>query len=194
MTDQSAHVRGRGAAHDERRQAILDAVFDVIDTEGAEQVSIRRVADRADVSAGRVQHYFPTKDDLLTAAFTAINDRSAGRIHERLCAQGGGADPTRTLRAVLTELIPETDEDRRLFRVMQAFETHALTRPHLHARVKRGYEELVALLDVLLRPREGAHELLGLTLGLADLTLVGALTPRQARRIVLSRLEAIAHE
>ena len=53
-------VRGLGAAHDERRGAILEAVFAIVDAEGTHQVSIRRVAERAGVSVGRVQHYFPT--------------------------------------------------------------------------------------------------------------------------------------
>ncbi|ALG10451.1 TetR/AcrR family transcriptional regulator [Kibdelosporangium phytohabitans] len=207
MEHQRVGVRGRGAAHDERRGAILDAVFTIVDTEGTEQVSIRRVAERAGVSVGRVQHYFPTKDDLLNAAFTAINDLGASRVHERLGAAGNAGDPAAVLHAVLTELIPRTDDDRRLFRVMQAFETHALTRPHLNDRVKQGYQELAALLALLLHQNAGArpdsatsaslpraHELLALTVGLAGLTLTGSVTPQQAQHIALTRLEAVLAE
>ncbi|RDI23853.1 TetR/AcrR family transcriptional regulator [Lentzea flaviverrucosa] len=173
-------VRGRGAAHDERRGAILEAVFEIIDTEGTHQVSIRRVAERAGVSVGRVQHYFPSKDDLLTAAFTAINDLGTARVQARL-AESSPAE------ALLTELIPGTEEERRQFRVAQAFETHALTNPELVAQLRQGYDELVGLLTVLTGP--AAKELLALALGLAHLTQTGNLTPEEARAIVRSGIE-----
>lgn len=174
-------MRGRGAAHDERRGAILEAVFAIIDAEGTHQVSIRRVAEQAGVSVGRVQHYFPSKDDLLTAAFTTINDRGTARVHARL------TDSAEPVEIVLTELIPVTDEDRRLFRVAQAFETHALTRPELAEQLRQGYDDLIALLTTLTGP--AARELLALALGLASLTLTGNLTPEEARAIVRSGIE-----
>ncbi|NKE63394.1 TetR family transcriptional regulator [Lentzea sp. PSKA42] len=177
----SRPVRGRGAAHDERRGAILEAVFAIIDTEGTHQVSIRRVAEQAGVSVGRVQHYFPSKDDLLTAAFTAINDLGTARVQARL------SDSTQPAEALLTELIPVTSEDRRLFRVAQAFETHALTNPSLSEQLRQGYDELIGLLTVLVGP--AAKELLAMALGLANLTLTGNLTPEEARAIVRSGIE-----
>ena len=174
-------VRGRGAAHDERRGAILEAVFAIVDTEGTHQVSIRRVAEQAGVSVGRVQHYFPTKDDLLTAAFTAINDLGATRVQARL------ADSPEPAVVLLTELIPATDEDRRLFRVAQAFETHALTNPDLAARLRQDYDQLIGVLTTLVGDR--ATELLALTLGLANLTLTGNLSAEEARAAVRSGIE-----
>lgn len=174
-------VRGLGAAHDERRRAILDAVFAIVDTEGTHQVSIRRVAEQAGVSVGRVQHYFPSKDALLTAAFTAINDLGAARVQARL------ADSSEPAVVLLTELIPATDEDRRLFRVAQAFETHALTSPELSARLRQDYDDLIGFLTTLVGDR--ATELLALALGLANLTLTGNLTAEQARAAVRSGIE-----
>lgn len=176
-------VRGVGAAHDERRRAILEAVFAIVDTEGTDQVSIRRVAERAGVSVGRVQHYFPSKDDLLTAAFVAINELGTARVEARL---GGNSDPFAVLDAVLAEIIPATADDRRLVRVMQAFETYALTSPDLSARLRQGYDELISLLALLLG--SDPRELLGLALGLASLTVTGNLTAEEARQIVHTRL------
>ncbi|MFS8105230.1 TetR family transcriptional regulator [Lentzea alba] len=174
-------TRGLGAAHDERRGAILEAVFAIVDAEGTHQVSIRRVAERAGVSVGRVQHYFPSKEDLLTAAFTAINDRGTARVQARIAAS---AEP---VEALLTELIPATDEDRRLFRVAQAFETHALTNPELAAKLRQDYDELLGLLTTLVGP--SATELLALALGLANLTLTGNLTADEARATVRSGIK-----
>jgi DNA-binding transcriptional regulator YbjK len=197
-------VRGLGATHDERRWEILDAVFTVVDTEGAQQVTIRRVAAVAGVSVGRVQHYFPTKDALLTGAFTAVNELGTERVRQRIPENGvEGEGPASILDAVLTELIPETADDCRLVRVAQTFETYACTRSELKDRVVRGYDELVSLLAQLIggclatdsgkqedaaRFRSRAYELLGLATGLAALVVVDALAPRAARDILTHRL------
>nr|WP_238354943.1 TetR/AcrR family transcriptional regulator [Kribbella sandramycini] len=184
-----AHVRGQGAAYDARRTAILDAVFALVDTEGVAQVTIRRVADRAGVSVGRVQHYFKTKDELLEAASSAINDRGAERV-----AEHAAGTPGDTLRAILRVLIPRDEEDRRLFRVQQAFETYALTTPALGARVTQGYTELSALFALLLggpdRTADG-QELLATAVGLATLTLTDVITPAEAEVIVLRRVDQL---
>ncbi|WP_165956703.1 TetR/AcrR family transcriptional regulator [Kribbella antibiotica] len=180
-------MRGQGAAYDERRTAIVEAVFALVDAGGVEQVSVRRVADQAGVSIGRVQHYFPTKDDLLHAAFAAINELGAQRVQERADRDR----PADVLRAVLTVLIPQTEDDRRLFRIQQAFETHALTSAELGAQVKQGYRELAGLFTLLLGGpgHEGeAQELLATSVGLAALVLNDTMTSAEAEVIVRRRL------
>ncbi len=200
-------VRGLGAAHEQRRRDILDAVFTIVDTEGTEQVSIRRVADAAGVSVGRVQHYFRTKDDLLAEAFTTINSHGTGRVHERLSSEDSAADPQRVLTVMLGELIPRTADDCRLVRVAQAFETYAHTRPQLKERLTQGYDELAALLAHLLHasvhPQTGdaehvletfrtdAYELLALATGLAGLVVIGNLDAQQAHTIATTRLDEV---
>ncbi|MDA8368263.1 MAG: TetR/AcrR family transcriptional regulator [Nocardiopsaceae bacterium] len=202
-------VRGPGAAHDERRREVLEAVFTIVDTEGTDHVSIRRVADTAGVSVGRVQHYFPTKEELLSAAFTAINDRGTARVHQRLPMGEGeedAGDPRTVLQVVLGELIPRDDDDRRFFRIAQAFETYAQSRPHLRSRLTQGYDELASLLALLLRlsvrPHAGdepesdsspfrteAYGLLALTIGLAGLVVTENLGSFEAQSIVSTRLD-----
>lgn len=174
-------MRGQGAAYDERRAAILEAVFALTDAGGVEQVTVRRVADEAGVSIGRVQHYFRSKDELLGAAFAAINELGARRV-----ADQSADDP---LRGVLAVLIPRTDEDRRLFRIQQAFETYALTSPELGPKVKQGYVDLAALLTVLLGGRDAdGQELLATAVGLSTLVLTGATAPAEADAIIDARL------
>lgn len=51
--------------HAQRRREIVTAVWAVIATGGIEAVSLRTVAAEANVSVGRIQHYFATKDELL---------------------------------------------------------------------------------------------------------------------------------
>lgn len=197
MDGKGAAVRGVGAAHDERRQAILEAVFTIVDTEGVERISIRNVAQQAGVSIGRVQHYFPAKDDLLAAAFTSITEVGGKRVQEQVAATGTD-DSIAVLRAILAETIPRTAADRRLIRILQAFETHALPRPSLAAQVTEGYDGLIDLIALLLGRTvttgldvaEAARELLALSMGLAGLTVTGNITADQAQHIVFARLDS----
>ncbi|RSN56761.1 MULTISPECIES: TetR/AcrR family transcriptional regulator [Actinomadura] len=202
MASQRPGVRGPGAAHAERRRRILDAVFAIVDAEGTDQISIRHVANRAGVSVGRVQHYFPSKDALLAEAFAAINARGSERVRARLTAGDGLGDPEAVLAEVLDGLLPRTEEDRRLFRVAQAFETFALPRPALKEQVARGYDDLASLVALLLskiaapgpsgdlaslRPR--AYRIVALAIGLAGLVMTENLTPEQAREIVSAHVQ-----
>ncbi|KAF0171519.1 MAG: betI1 [Alphaproteobacteria bacterium] len=51
-------------------ERILDAAISVIVEEGYGALSIRTVAQRASVGIGNLQHYFPTRSDLVRAALS----------------------------------------------------------------------------------------------------------------------------
>ena len=200
-------VRGLGVAHDERKQNILEAVFEIVEEAGTDQVSIRHVAERARVSVGRVQHYFPTKDELLTAAFEAINQRGTERIREQLESKRQVA-PAAVVRTLLDELVPARPEDVRMFRIATEFESYAVRRPLLRERLRAGYEDLTRLVTALLIDSIGersraddvpsdelltdrARELLGLAVGMASLVVNGGIEVHDARRVLGSRAEQI---
>lgn len=91
-------------------------------------MSVREVAAVAGVSLGTVQHYFHTKDELLTYAYKAVADAFEARV-QRLVE--GGGPLSQVLRAVLHELLP-LDEDRSLgARVWLAFAARAAVTPRL---------------------------------------------------------------
>ena len=56
----------REDANPDMRQSFIDAAIDILKTEGAEQVTVRNVCERAGASVGTYYHYFKNKDDLLT--------------------------------------------------------------------------------------------------------------------------------
>jgi AcrR family transcriptional regulator len=196
MTQHPPATRGPGAAHDQRRRDILEAVFAIVEAQGAGQVTVRNVATAAGISAGRVQHYFPTKDALLSAAFTAINETGTERVQQRL-TETGTDDREGLVAAILIELIPADEEHRRLVRVAQAFEVYALTRPELQQQLAEGYSRLIALVAGLLPPRgdqdspSAARELIALANGLGWLVITGTDTPGSARRTVLGRIRQL---
>jgi len=47
-------------------RAVLTSAREVLETEGPEQLTLRRVAKRAGVGLGSIYHYFPSKDAIVT--------------------------------------------------------------------------------------------------------------------------------
>lgn len=56
----------REDANPDMRQSFIDAAIEILKTEGAEQVTVRNVCEKAGASVGTYYHYFKNKDDLLT--------------------------------------------------------------------------------------------------------------------------------
>ncbi|MFD6095296.1 TetR/AcrR family transcriptional regulator [Nocardiopsis flavescens] len=122
----------RTADHDRRRAQIADAVYDLIAADGLAAVTVARTADRAGMSVGLVQHYFPAKDDMLLHAFERVGAAVAARVaglvdegarHERSIAA--------ILGAALAEHLPLDARRRAEFRVTRTFAGRALENPRL---------------------------------------------------------------
>lgn len=65
-------------------QAILDATYELVSSEGLTATSQKAVAKRAGVTQSAVRHYFPRKDDLLDAFFVANIERLLLQFKEEL--------------------------------------------------------------------------------------------------------------
>lgn len=117
----------RESTETSKSATITSALLDIVDRRGLDQVSVREVAAGAGVSIGTVQHYFPTKDAMLAAAY----DEVVRRLRARLEAVPIGADVRGNLSAVLAELLPL---DRRRIvetRLHLAFAARAAASPAL---------------------------------------------------------------
>ncbi len=95
-------------------------------------VTVARVAERGGVSVGLVQHYFPTKDDMLLRAFHEAGSRIRARVGEHIRA---GSAHRRPISAILLdavcELLPLDEERRAEFRVARTFSARSLDNPAL---------------------------------------------------------------
>jgi AcrR family transcriptional regulator len=80
-------VQARSAASVE---AIREAAVQVLLKEGKEQLTTRKVADRAGVSVGTLYQYFPNKSALLQAVLRNHLEGVAGAIHA-VCEEWKGA-------------------------------------------------------------------------------------------------------
>lgn len=121
-------------------------------TGGLEGVSLRHVAAEVGVSAGMVQHYFRTKDEMLTFALRTVMDR----IRERPLPEPLPESPPELVRAMLLQMLP-LDETRRLENhVVLAFLANAAIRPEigaeLHAEVDQMRDFLAAQVRLAGRP------------------------------------------
>lgn len=198
----TTRTRGPGAQHEDHRLAIADAFLEVVADEGLPAASLRRVAARASVSPGRVQHYFPTKDRLLEAGFDRANTRSSTRIADLLDGDPAGASAREVLVVVLTQLVPHDTFSWTHLRVRQAFIARGLTDDRIAARLRAEYRRLHRRLGDAVQREQGhgalradvdpvtlAARLVAHAEGLANHVLLGVTSPDQARAAVLASLE-----
>ncbi|WP_199443674.1 TetR/AcrR family transcriptional regulator [Umezawaea beigongshangensis] len=96
--------------HAQRRAALARAVWAVIDREGIEGATVRRVADEAGVSVGGLRHYFDSQRGLVLFAAQEVASAVTARLTAHLEADLPG--PERAQR-LLEELLP-LDAERRV--------------------------------------------------------------------------------
>lgn len=173
--------------HTERRERIAEAIWRLAADGGLDALTMRTVAATAGITLSRLQHYFPTKDDLLAFAFDLVRERTAPR------ADPGEPDddtaPGEPVYRLLAELLP-LDEAREpvvhanLGRLALAArqphhaaahqKAHAELHTHLLTRLRAGQRrgEVAVALDVTAT----ARTLLALVDGLAAHVLAGTET------------------
>lgn len=194
-------TRGPGAQRDARRREICDAVLAVVADAGIAAVSLTAVAAEAGVSAGRVQHYFPSRAELLEAAFDRANELAVDRI-AALTARD--ARPRAVLTAVLSELVPHDGPTTTHMRIRQSFTAQAIADERVATRLRAAYAELKTRLGRIIdgevaagaittgeRPEDVAVRLVAFAEGLAYHVLIGTHPADVARRQVLDAVDAL---
>lgn len=181
------------------RRSIVLAVWELIARHGIESVTFRRVAARAGVSVGRVQHHYGTREALVRAACAAMIEGA----HDEY--QALPEDPRARLRHILLHAIPDTPSGRFGAVVWHAYlamsvDDAAIGR--LLAEAKRGTETECARLIRLIGhgsampdqsdPRHVARRLLALADGLTVRVLIGDLSGSQVRDLLDHELVALA--
>jgi len=96
----------RQVDHEERRDAISQAVWQVVSDSGLEGLTLRAVATAAGCTTGMVTHYFAGKKELLAHARTEMHRRMAARI-DTLPAGESARD---ALYIVAEQALPLDDE------------------------------------------------------------------------------------
>ena len=179
---------------------LLDAVTALLVEEGFEGVSVRKVASRAGVSIGAVQHHFPTRDAMLNAVMVEASAEFRRRLTARVPAD---ASAEQALRAVAHELTA-LDPDGRVATVVWTQRlARAMVDPAMRERHAGEWLEVEQLLVDLLRgcrpelPEAWAEDQGALLLAVVDGLAVsqvaepGRMQPERAERLLDGLLERL---
>ncbi|MEU7842025.1 TetR family transcriptional regulator [Micromonospora sp. NPDC049114] len=172
----------RKVDHQQRRTLIADALMRVAADQGLEAVSLRHVATEAGVSAGMVQHYFRTKDEMMTFALSVVRERSQVRVTEAVAGLGENPSPRLLLRTMIAALLPLDEHTRDDGRVALAFLAYTAVRPLAAASLRADTAQLAAFIASVLPSNDAAAAagLLALMEGLGVYLLGGQYTAEQA--------------
>lgn len=86
-------AEGAPVGPDQVRRALLDAGADLFVRRGLHRVSLRDVAEAADVHPNLIRRYIGTRDELVLAVFDDLSSQLAGLVLENpLARQGHGPD------------------------------------------------------------------------------------------------------
>jgi len=113
--------------HDERRHQYLDALWQVVRTQGVQAVSVRSVAEASGHSKSSIAYYFPSRAALLAAAVDQILDDGNRRLAR---INLDALDATDAVDAIMTA-IPHTPAQRRRSQVWLLLLAEAGTDPDL---------------------------------------------------------------
>ncbi|MFD8142982.1 TetR/AcrR family transcriptional regulator [Streptomyces sp. NPDC059708] len=190
----------RQVDHEGRRRRIAEAVCRLADESGLEGVTLRDVAERAEVSMGAVQRCFRTKEEMLLFTLGQIGERIGERVRARL-APGPARSAESAVGHAVTEVALLREEHRAEARVWLAFVAQAAVSAPLAETLRANYAELEAMFERLLAeaaaarplpapldPLREARTLLALADGLTTHVLIGHLTARQAGEVLHAQL------
>jgi AcrR family transcriptional regulator len=186
-----------------RRAAIAASVWRLTARGGIEAVTMRHVAADAGMSLGQVQHYFASKDALLSFALGLVGEQVTTRISTQdATPTDEDLDPRQLVSNVLVEMLP-LDEERLIeAQVSVAFLARAAVVPHLAAQLRKGHAELQEFIvdqvrrgqrqgtvAVHLDPAREARTLLAVLDGLTVHVLIGHHSPTDAVHALNAHLD-----
>ena len=128
--------------HTQRRAQIAAGLWRIVDQDGIDAATVRRVAEEAGVSVGQVQHYFSTKDEMLRFSLRQVGDELAARMAERIAGLPPPPHPREVIRVVLTERLPLDPRHRVYVQAMVAWLGRATIDPVLAAYMSQGHLHL----------------------------------------------------
>jgi len=166
----------RRASADEQRLRIVQCAFKVLAQDGLEAFAMRRVANEADCTIGLINHWFSSKEDLITAAW----NEAIARENERMSRLQ--TDGELSAERALEETLPLTESLRQDALVWMAFRALSVSNPAVRAACRRRYALARRHLGDLLardrkRTRDDEHTAELMVSALEGLTIMATLDP-----------------
>jgi len=151
-----------------REQAILDAATAIADENGMAAVQIAAVATRAQIAAGTVYRYFPSKTDLIADVIAAVAARELAAMRAAAEAAPG---PSSALAAAIATFAARALAARRLIWAVTAEPVE----PQLDAMRVEFRRSIAAELETRIKAALDARHLPELDAGIAAPAILGAL-------------------
>lgn len=175
------------------RSRLLEAALSCIADDGYQGTTVRKIAERAQVTAGLVRHHFAGKDALLVETYRHINQRALARMADAV--QACDNDVGRALDTAIRAFFPEDLRNPHQMRIMVVFWGLVLTSPEI-AKIQKETNaafqvHLVQLIERYLAPRDDAAEVANGIIAIADGLWLecclnpGRMTPEQAVNIAI---------
>jgi AcrR family transcriptional regulator len=181
----------------EKRLHVLRAAIEVLAERGYEGTRLQDVARAAGVSVGLLQHYFGTRENLLSEAFEQVSRDRLDAYGEMV---GGDEDPWRRIVTLVEQVVldPHLTENAAIW---TEFAASAARHPSLRAPLRRTYDGWRALVfDAIadgvrlgvFRPRFAVDDVVDLVVTIldgAELAVnaeIGSMSGERMRALVLS--------
>jgi len=133
--------------HDHKRKIIAETAWKIIEKEGIEKASIRRIASEAGMSTGALRHYFSNQDELLLF----IMEYFLARGKERSENKSWSKNPFIAVQETLLELVPVDRDKQTETSVWLVFAIRSLTSAALNTKKDELTEGEYILMEALLK-------------------------------------------
>jgi AcrR family transcriptional regulator len=137
--------------HQERRETIARALWRVVEQRGVGHLTMREVAQEAGISLGQLQHYFTSRQAMITFAMDHASGQTARRVALGLEGLGEQPHPRDVLRLMLTETLPFHADARATSRMSAAYVLEALHDPEVHAKARADLRQGREMVEQLVR-------------------------------------------
>jgi AcrR family transcriptional regulator len=114
--------------HEQRRSDIAAAARRVLRRDGIERITVRHVADEANISPGALRHYFPRQDDLVRFALRQFADD----LRARIAALDFPPDHLEAAVLLVEQVLPLDEQRREDMEVWLGYTERARFDPVLH--------------------------------------------------------------
>jgi TetR/AcrR family transcriptional regulator, regulator of biofilm formation and stress response len=148
-TERREHpMRARSAA---RRALLLDSIIELIEQEGVDAVTHRRVAAHARVPLGSTTYYFESRERMLVEALQRFERQEIEALRQRLDELSTRPCSRRRIVQMLVDIIQvQLDEDRRRTVAQYTLMCEAARRPELAPIVREWTAAWCAFVEKLL--------------------------------------------
>ncbi|WFE75807.1 TetR family transcriptional regulator C-terminal domain-containing protein [Roseinatronobacter sp. S2] len=153
MTQRSYQRLGEDA----RRNALLEATLDCLAEDGMGGASVRKIAERAGVSAGLIRHYFLSKDEMVHAAYAYLMGNLTGAAAEsaRMASEG----PAQALAHFIAANVKHPNLSSRKVSLWATFIGRVRSGQRYAQIHRESYREFLDLLEALIHPVLTQHNL-----------------------------------